>query len=39
MLTPLEHIDDANVVVLPDHPVVDGRFVFLPVLRFAVVPG
>lgn len=39
ILTSIEHVDDSDLVVLPDHPVVHGSAVLLPVLRIPVVPG
>lgn len=39
ILTPVEYIHDADLMVLPDYPVVDSCSVLLPVLRFAVVLG
>lgn len=38
ILTSLEYLHDADIVVLPDHSVVHGSTVLLPLLRILVVP-
>lgn len=39
MLTLIEYIDRADLVVFPGYSMVDSGPVLLPLLRFAVVPG